>query len=51
MFMQFNANQGFVKMIELIDKSKSLIWKLTISVVTVILAWRMPELIIAIRVW
>jgi len=47
--MQFKVNNGAVKMLELIDKSKSLVWKITLSAVIVISAWKLPEIIIAIH--
>ena len=47
--MQFNANEGVVKMLELIDKSKSLVWKISTSVVLVIIAWKLPDIIAAIK--
>lgn len=46
--MQFKANNGAVKMLELIDQSKSLVWKITLPVAIVIMAWNLPETISAI---
>jgi hypothetical protein len=46
--MQFNVNQQVVKMLELINTSPSLIWKLTIPILLVVLAWKAPEIIIAL---
>ncbi len=47
--MQFKVNNGAVKMLELIDKSKSLVWKISTSVVLVIIAWKLPDIIAAIK--
>ena len=46
--MQFKVNNGAVKMLELIDQSKSLVWKITFPVVIVIMAWNLPDTISAI---
>jgi hypothetical protein len=46
--MQFKVNNGAVKMLELIDQSKSLVWKITFPVVIVVMAWNLPDTISAI---
>ncbi|SJM96025.1 hypothetical protein CRENPOLYSF1_830018 [Crenothrix polyspora] len=52
--MNFNVNHGVVKMLELIDKSDTLIWKLiglALVLSVAIFTYRLPDLITAIRWW
>ena len=52
--MNFNVNHGVVKMLELIDKSDTLIWKLAVLAIALIIAvftYQLPEIITAIRWW
>lgn len=52
--MNFNVNHGVVKMLELIDKSDTLIYKLAViarALIVAIFIYQLPDIITAIRWW